>query len=271
MLTKTKRLIITGIVAYLLIIAGQVEYAIYDNLPVSATNNYAFNYLFDTVQPYGSDETMIGSIAIFLLLPIIGSGLAIYIKNNHELYSVIGRTGWKSFFKKCMGYTFWGATGLYWLGCLLEILMINTFYHPFIYTAFSNDILQGGYGYFSLNSLANLLIKIILNGIGWGIYALFILSVALFINKVSIALSLGPVIGFVIILQERFAPDVGRVLTNISNIWDITNITNPLEKGIAGLPTPAIYYLNYVTTAVFYIALTAVLLRLWYVKNVERG
>lgn len=271
MLTRTRKIYVGAVVIYLLIIAGQVAYAIYDNPPPFKDNTYAFDYLFDTVQPLGVDETMIGAIAIFLFVPIIGAALAIYIKNNHELYNVVGRTGWKKFFARNISYTFLGGVGLYWLGCLLEGLIISIFYHGFVYMPYNEIILIRGDNYLSLNNLANLLIKITLFGIGWGIYAVFIFSVALFVKKNSLCLFLGPVVGFIITLTGNISSDIGGTLFIVSNIWNTTNIINPLENATVENPSPAIYYLNYATTAVFYITLTAVLLRIWYMKNVEKG
>ncbi len=65
MLTKTKKLFFIAAASYLLVIVGQTGYAIYDNLPVSKSNNYAFDYLFDMVQHDGANETTIGEIAIY--------------------------------------------------------------------------------------------------------------------------------------------------------------------------------------------------------------
>ena len=132
-------------------------------------------------------------------------------------------------------------------------------------------ILIRGDGYFSLNNLANILTKVVLFGLGWGIYATFIFSVALFVKKNSMCLFLGPVVGFMITLTENISSDIGGTLFIVSNIWDTTNIMNPIENAMVENPSPAIYYLNYATTAFFYITLTAVLLRIWYMKNVERS
>lgn len=271
MLTRTRKIYVGAVVIYLLVIIGQVAYAIYDNFPAVKSNDYAFDYLFNTVQPFGIDETMIGSIVISLLVPIIGEALAIYIKNNHELFNVVSRTGWNYFFTKSISYAFWGAVFLYWVGCLLEALIIDIFYHGFVYMPYNEIILMRGDGYFSLNNLANLLIEVVLNGIGWGIYATFIFSVALFVKKNSLCLFLGAVVDFMISLTESISTEIGGTLFIVSNIWDTTNIINPLLNAMVEHPSPAIYYLNYATTAVFYITLTAVLLRIWYMKNVEKG
>lgn len=272
MLTKTKKLFFIAAASYLLVIVGQTGYAIYDNLPVSKSNNYAFDYLFDMVQHDGANETTIGEIAIYLLVPMIGAALAIYLKNSHELYSIVSRIGWSRFFRKSIKYTFWSAVILYWLGCLLEMLIINIFYHPFVYQPFARDILIRGDGYFSLNNAVNLLIKTTLNGFGWGIFALFIFSLALFVKKNSLCFCLGPIVGYLITILGYLVEDIGGTVCVISNIWDIVNIMNPIEKNImVENPLPAIYYLNYATTAIFYITLTSVLLRIWYMKNVEKG
>lgn len=271
MLTRTRKIYVGAVVIYLLIIAGQVGYAIHDNLPTLKINPYGFDYMFDAVQPYGVEETMVGEIAAYLLISIVGAALSIYIKNNHELYSVVSRIGWKKFFTKSIGLTFLGAVILYWLGCLVEVPIISMFYHGFVYMPHNEIILIRGDGYFSLNNLANLLTKVVLFGIGWGIYAVFIFSVALFVKKNSMCLFLGPVVGFMITLTENISSDIGGTLFIVSNIWDTTNIMNPIENAMVQDPSPAIYYLNYATTAVFYITLTAVLLRIWYMKNVEKG
>lgn len=128
-----------------------------------------------------------------------------------------------------------------------------------------------GDGYFSLNNVVNLLIKTTLNGFGWGIFALFIFSLALFVKKNSLCFFLGPIVGYLITILGYLAGDIGGTVCVISNIWDIVNIMNPIENTRVENPLPAIYYLNYATTAIFYITLTAVLLRIWYMKNVERG
>lgn len=114
MLTRTRKIYVGAVVIYLLVIIGQMAYAIYDNALISKNNAFAFEYLFNTVQPFGVDETMIGAIAIFLFVPIVGAALAIYIKNNHELYNVVSRIGWNNFLTKSTAYAFLGAVGLYW-------------------------------------------------------------------------------------------------------------------------------------------------------------
>ncbi|MHC6248221.1 hypothetical protein ACYSJL_10395 [Lactobacillus delbrueckii] len=91
MLTRTRKIIVGAVVIYLLVIIGQVAYAIYDNLPVLKSNNYAFDYLYDMVQYGGANETVIGESTSYLLVPMIGAGLAIYMKNSHELYSIVSR------------------------------------------------------------------------------------------------------------------------------------------------------------------------------------
>lgn len=271
MLTKTKKIFFIAVIIYLLVIVGQTGYAIYDNLPVLNSNNYAFDYLYDMVQSDGANETVIGEVASYLLVPMIGASFAIYMKNSHEIYSIISRIGWNCFFKKSIKYTFWGAAFLYWLGCLIEMVMINIFYHHFVYQPFAQDILIRGDGYFSLNNLVNLFIKTALNGLGWGIFALFIFSIALFIKKTSLCLFLGPIVGYLITVQESLSVHISGLVCAVSNFWDIINIINPMGNGRVENPSPAIYYLNYATTAFFYITLTAVLLRIWYMKNVERG
>ncbi len=90
----------------------------------------------------------------------------------------------------------------------------------------------------------------------------------MFVKKNSLCLFLGAVVGFMITLTENISTEIGGTLFTVSNIWDTTNIINPLANAMVA---PAIYYLNYATTAVFYITLTAVLLRIWYMKNVEKG
>lgn len=98
----------------------------------------------------------------------------------------------------------------------------------------------------------------------------------MFVKKNSLCSFLGAVVGFMITLTENISTEIGGTLFTVSNIWDTTNIINPLanamvENAMVENPLPAIYYLNYATTAVFYITLTAVLLRIWYMKNVEKG
>ncbi|MCI6270495.1 MAG: hypothetical protein MR612_04635 [Lactobacillus delbrueckii] len=115
------------------------------------------------------------------------------------------------------------------------------------------------------------MIKTILNGFGWGIFAIFIFNLALFVKKTSLCFFLGPVIGYLITIQESLSGDIGGTVRVLSNIWDTTNIINPLANATVEHPSPTIYYLNYATTAVFYITLTAILLRIWYMKNVEKG
>lgn len=63
MLTRTRKIYVGAVVIYLLVIIGQMAYAVYDNALISKNNVFAFEYLFNTVQPFGVDETMIGAIA----------------------------------------------------------------------------------------------------------------------------------------------------------------------------------------------------------------
>lgn len=155
-------------------------------------------YLWWDVQFSGADADPVVNILSLILFTTFGSYTAIYIKNNPFFIFVQQRTGYKRFLKSTFLETFCTCVCVALITKAYELLLISALCKQlpsnvkldelFLTTAFRD------------NTWGSWLTFVLLSSIGWGIYAILICAIGLFIKKNSVFLVSGGVIGILLIL-----------------------------------------------------------------------
>ncbi len=199
MLSRTKKFILIILIIYLLLTTWQIVLAFKDGAGLIPLNGKAVDIsvmLFFSIQPNGWNENIINLVMMLAFVPTFGAGLLIYCKNNNMFGAVQQRIGYHDFIKGgiinsfIVGFLFSLMTNLY------QLALIRVFYYPFFFKIRPRKLYIGARpGYFSTNQLIDLFSYVILAAVGWGIFAVFIFSIGLFVSKNSIYLILGPCVG----------------------------------------------------------------------------
>lgn len=266
---RTKKIVITGMLLYLLLITYIVMVAIKEEM----RPNLKFNvdnaiYMFSYVQPFGfSDSFLITQILPFLVIPVFSSFYLIFIKNNNELNNVIQRIGYNTFLKKSVLKIFSAASLFSLIVELYEIILINWFYFPFAFT--SNSLFLSERASFSSNSLVHLMLYILTSSIGWGIFSVLIFAIGLYISKNIIYIIIGPIVGFMTILLPILAGVNNKILVFIANLILSPALVSPGQINIASQNPPLGLLWTWIIIAVLYSLVAFLLIKLWHKKQLR--
>ena len=190
MLSRTKKFVLIILIIYLLLITWQFVTATKDGAGLIPANGKAVDIsvmLFFSIQPNGWNENIISLVMMLAFVPTFGTGLIIYFKNNNMFGAVQQRVGYHKFLKTgvinsfVVGFLFSLITNIY------QLALISVFYYPFFFKTRPLKLYIGARpGYFSTNQLIDLCSYVTLAAVGWGIFAILIFSIGLFIVKNSI-------------------------------------------------------------------------------------
>lgn len=275
MLKKIKRIIIISILLYLLLITWQVFAGINDNLGVLPKNGKVSDasvQLFFSLQPNGWDENVIVEIVMMALLPALGAGLYIYLKNNGMFADVQQRIDYSAFLKKGLTNTFLVATLISVFTNIYRLGLINWFYYPLVFQTQPAQIYRDARpGYFSSNELIDVIFYIIFAAIGWGIFAVLIFSVGLFVKKNALFYIMGPIIAIALILFALLGNLQNPVWYTIANISFPFTILAPGQFALGSRIPILNSYLIFFVTVILYLLVTITLVTTWYKRKRKLG
>lgn len=228
--------------------------------------------LFFSLQPKGVNENIIAAVIMMALAPVLGSGLFIYLKNNNMFSAVQQRIDYKSFLKKGVVTTFFGAMSVSLITNLYQIGLINWFYYPFVFKTIPRKLAQGYRpGYFSPNELFDLILYIILAAIGWGVFAVLVFSVGLFVRKNALYLILGPVLGLALVLLAVLGNMNSLIWRTFAFSWFFYTLTAPGQYTFAGQLPPINSLVAFFIAAIIYLVIAASLIKIWYRRKRKQG
>ncbi|MDF7638928.1 hypothetical protein PT285_05885 [Lactobacillus sp. ESL0791] len=273
MLKRTNKIIIFLIIAYLLLEAGVVMAAIKD-VSYTAPDGHKCIYLFFIVQIFGFREPMDMRLVKMILATIIGAGIFIYLKNNNSFINVQQRIGYRRFLKKGILTTFLSAASLSGLTCLYDFILISCLYHPFEFrvndTGYLSNLLEW---YFSPSDLQTILMFVLMSSLGWGVFALLVFSIGLFIRKTALYLPIGFIIGLVLLFVPLVL--VGLAPSNLlaRQLTFTTFLPSLLAPGIHNLNMlpPLNPALAFIFAVVIYTTAAAILITIWYKRKLRKG
>lgn len=267
MLKRTQKFVLIILIIYLLLITWQFVTAAKDGAGLIPTNGKAVDIsvmLFFSIQPNGWNENIINLVMMLAFVPTFGTGLIIYCKNNNMFGSVQQRIGYHDFVKGgiinsfIVGFLFSLITSLY------QLALIRVFYYPFFFKTRPLKLYIGARpGYFSTNQLIDLCSYVTLAAVGWGIFAILIFSIGLFVSKNSIYLVLGPCVGLGLTLLSILISMGSKFWLFVSYSWFPFAVLAPGQFALGSRLPPINSYLLFMVVALLYLLFAAYLIKLW--------
>ncbi|TSO26965.1 hypothetical protein [Lactobacillus sp. LL6] len=268
MTKRTKKIIVIGALIYFVLTTYMVLAAIKEELRPGLKFDVDNGiYMFLGVQPFGfADDGFITSMMPLLLIPVFSSFYIIFIKNNNGITNIIQRIGYKKYLQTSVLHVFSFAS-VFALGVqLYEIVLINWFYSPFAFT--SNSLVVSQRPHFTSNSLIHLIAYLITSSVGWGIFAVLIFAIGLFIKKNAIYLISGAVVGLALMLFFALFP-INSITVFVANITTIFNLIAPGQVSIHSQFPPLGLPLTWIIIAIIYASVSFLLIKLWYKKQLR--
>ncbi|WEV44166.1 hypothetical protein OZX56_02755 [Lactobacillus sp. ESL0684] len=267
MLKRTKKIISITIILYFFLITCHTFVSIKDGQGIlSAGGNISVSIFFE-MQAGGGNGSEIVDLTMMAVLSVIGSGLFIYIKNNNMFDSVQQRLRYKRFLMKSVITTFLAATGLSIFTNLYEMSLINWFYFPFTYKMNDPFLRSHRPSNFTNNDFVEILLFIILGAVGWGIFAIFIFSIGLFVRKNAFYIIVGPIIGLVLILLPILGNIHSLIWRVFSYSWFVYTLIAPGQYTFISEAPPIKPGLSFIIAAMIYLAAAVLLISIWYKKQ----
>ncbi|MDF7673119.1 hypothetical protein PT281_07575 [Lactobacillus sp. ESL0701] len=272
MLKKTKRIIIMLIITYLILLTWQIFTGIKENQGVLSSKGNISVALFFDLQIGGWNDKIEIDIVRMVLVSTLVAGLFIYLKNSNMFSNIQQRIGYRQFLKKATFNTFLCGMSLSIITNLYEMLLINLFYFPFVYNFHDIGLSEGMRpGYFTTNDLTEIIVFIMPAAIGWGIFAILVFSVGLFVQKNALYIGVGPILGLILILLP--------VLGNMNNIvwrtfvfsWFLYTLVAPGQSTFMGQRPPVNSLVAFVLASLIYLTVSLLLINFWYRRKRRKG
>ncbi|MCT7875191.1 MAG: hypothetical protein N4Q11_02690 [Lactobacillus iners] len=265
---RTNKIIVLALLAYLILITYTILSAIKAEMrPGITIDAESFIYMFELVQPFGVYDGFLLT-GTLLILPIIGSFVPIFVKNNNELNNVVQRIGYGNFLKKSVCQTFIVGLGFSFISQIYEIILINWNYAPI---AFSNDsfYLAQRFNTFSNNSFIQLLTYIVTSSIGWGIFSVFIFACGLYIKKNPLFIVSGAVLGLILLLLPTLYGMMNYFLYAVANVTEISTLIAPGMIDFASQKAPGGIMIIWIISAILYALIAWILIMTWQKKQLR--
>ncbi|RMC24159.1 MULTISPECIES: hypothetical protein [unclassified Lactobacillus] len=271
MLKRTKVMYITILILYFLLITVHVFLGIHDASGLlSAKGNISVG-LFFALQSGGGGSNILVDISQMSLLTIIGSAFFVYLKNNNIFSNVQQRIGYATFLKQSLKNTFGAAAILSLATNLYEMFLINWFYFPFMYKTNDQVYLHAIRSANILaDDLSEILLFIFLSAIGWGIFAILVFSVGLYIRKNAFYPIIGPLLGLILILLPTLGNMNNLIWHTFSYAWFFFSLVAPGQYTFISQAPPIKPIFAFIIATFIYLAIAAVLISVWYKQKIER-
>ncbi|AIM26159.2 hypothetical protein MEPL4_7c00390 [Melissococcus plutonius] len=226
---------------------------------------------FWNIQLSGVDSSLIVDTLTMILYTTFGSILFIYIKNNHTFYNIQQRIGYVKFLKISASITFLSAFLLSIFTKIYELLFIIILLRRFPSNIkLEKFLIQPP---FNDNTLKSMIIFTLLSAIGWGIFAVFIFSLGLFIRKTSIYFVLGATVGTsLIVIPGIFVPILGIKSVPFFSLWFLPSLIAPgqLNFAVSNGQNINVYTLFFFSFFI-YSTISWILMRQWIIRKRRRG
>ncbi|NVY96589.1 hypothetical protein HU830_05365 [Lactobacillus sp. DCY120] len=270
MLTRKKWLTLVSIGIYILVITGLTLYQIKKNMGAGVdgttplTNFWYFQF-------GGVGDSLISATLTLILFTTIASMESIYLKNNNTFYNVQTRIGFGEFLRRSVGKVLALTFSLTVIIKLYQLGLISLIFGQLPSNIILPEPIRYGLGPFDDNLLTSWLIFTLLSALGWGIYAIFVFAVGLFVPKNSVYLVLGVVLGIIALTIPGILSRINSILTYLMYFIFIPTLIAPGQAtfGVWGGKFPPVY-LTFSSAALIYLGSAFLLMRVW-VSRQRRG
>lgn len=208
------------------------------------------------------------SIIVFTIVAVYSNFIWIYSKNNNFFFNIIQRIGYTRFLKKGGFYSFIGGTTLSLMMSFYQLLFLTLLIHPFQLNTPVTDHREG-VSVFDNGNLWSIVQFIILSALGWGVYAIFVFAVTLWIKKNVIAIVSGGVLGVLLFILPAL---VAQLFQGIgTKLFYPLQISTLLSPGMITYPTiPIDQAVSYFPYSILLYSLLAIFLMILWVKKKEK-
>lgn len=197
MIDKRKAVQILSLLLYLGVVSTIVIDTVHEYSDLPPIDHTLFTD-FWYIQLGGPECSVMFHTLSMILFTTFSSYIFIYIKNNQSFLNVHQRIGYKGFVRTGFIRTFLAGAFLSALTLVYELVLFAILLKQVPSNIKLEECLIQPP--FDDNTISSWLIFVLLSSIGWGIYAMFIYSVGLFINKNSVFIIIGAVIGILLII-----------------------------------------------------------------------
>lgn len=238
-----------------------------NTLPHNALNTSNTFYMLQ----FGNVSEIVSTLML-IVIPISGSLLFIYIKNNNYFYSFIQRYSYKKFVAKALIATFLTAFIFSLVILLYQLLLISLIIHPLDWKHVDAKNTISGVTLFDDGNLSSTIKFILLSSFGWGIYADFVFSIGLFIKKNAINIISGGIIGSsLIIVPALISHSFQGVLLKIVYIFSLPTLIAPGQMNFRDFGNQNQIYLYFCLSTIVYMSLTLGIVYFWIRKKQKEG
>ncbi|CAH1853592.1 hypothetical protein [Convivina intestini] len=194
-------MIINGLLAFMMIVTLMEcqDANLTGNNPITTSNTFYLLQLGQTSPVY--------SIVMLCVLTICGSFLFVYMKNNAMFYSLISRIGYRRFLKKGLIASFCTGAGLALVMFFYHLITLTLFIRPLSVTPIQSYIADT-IAFFDDGNLWSTVQFCTLSALGWGVYAIFVFSINLWIKKTPLAIGAGSLVGVVLFMVPALMAQV---------------------------------------------------------------
>ena len=132
-MSRSRKIAISLVCLYLILVTWQIFYEIGQNKMLRFDPDH-FLYMFFGIQFGGVlDDAFSLYLFEFSLIPVIGSALAVFTKNNNSFSNYQQRSGYHGYLKTACLRAFGTGFGLAVLINIYQMIIISLFYSPFVY------------------------------------------------------------------------------------------------------------------------------------------
>lgn len=261
---RTRSIFLLFVLIYLAIVSAEMGSFIYDERDLFKDGTTALYNFWNFQFIGGSDNGLFSDISSLVVIPLVGSFVFIYLKNNHAFYNVQQRIGYRGYLRLALRRTMIGAAVFSVLIKIYQLLFVILLTR----TMPSNDRvpeeMMFGQTAFNDNTLMSVAIYTVLSAVGWAIFAAFIFSIGLFIKKNSVYFVLGPVIGLSLLLVPIMVTPKDKLIDTVIYLFYFSNLMSPgqiIFNVFNGNPPNV--YLAFVLACLFYGGIASILIRVW--------
>lgn len=205
-----------------------------------------------------------------IFISISGSFIWIYMNNNSSKYLIIQRIGYINFLKKGILSSFSFAFILSLLLLTYQLILVSMFIHPLSMTPVTNN-LSTGISPFDNGYFWSTIQFIIMAAVGWGVFALLVFAIALWVKKTVIAIILGGAVGAaLIVVPALLAQILPRYLSIFCYAIQASTLISPGSLNYPVLPSHQAT--SYFPLSVFiYLFFSGILMFSWYKKRQQES
>lgn len=208
------------------------------------------------------------SIIVFTIVAIYSNFIWIYSKNNNFFFNIIQRIGYTKFLKKGALYSFLGGSLLSVMMSFYQLSFLTLLIHPLqLNTPVTNQ--SEGISAFDNGNLWSIVQFTTLAALGWGVYAVFVFAVTLWIKKNVLAMVSGGLLGVLLFVLPAL---LAQLLQGIGTTFFYpVQISTLLSPGLITYPSiPIEQAASYFPYALLFYALLAIFLMILWVKQKEK-